>query len=230
MGLNFQFSVLVDLAPLGRHVKGCYVGSEHGMGFGMKIGWVEKRRAYAVSTQRDALIADGVPEGKIYDGATEPREAAIRDAGERGILTIYRLSCLARDRKDWQNFVLELEYAGIEHLTIREVWHDAGPRESRMPRDVGAMLADAFADWAQNHQSPAEAKKHGRRGAKRRWAGLERMNIREARKVWADTAAYMRIEDALAAMPGWSRSSAMRRLGKRGTGVQLAKTGPKRKK
>lgn len=196
----------------------------------MKIGWVEKRRAYAVSTQRDALVADGVPESKIYDGATEPREAAIRDAGERGVLVVYRLSCLARDRKDWQDFVLELEDAEIEQLTIREVGHDDGLRESRMPRDVGAMLADAFADWAQNHQSPAEAKKHGLRGAKRRWAGLERMNIRDARKVWADTTTYLRIEDALAAMPGWSRSSANRRLGKRGTGLQMTKTGPKQKR
>lgn len=195
----------------------------------MKIGWIEKRRAYAVSTQRDALIADGVPDGKIYDGATEPREAAIRDAGERGVLAVYRLSCLARDRKDWQDFVLELEDAGIEHLTIREVGHNDGPRESCMPRDVGSMLADAFADWAQNHQSPAEARKHGLRGAKRRWAGLERMNIRDARKVWADTVTHRRVEDALAVMPGWSRSSAMRRLGKRGTGMQAAKTGPKRK-
>ena len=196
----------------------------------MKIGWVEKRRAYAVSTQRDALIADGVPESKIYDGATEPREAAIRDAGERGVLAVYRLSCLARDRKDWQDFVLEMEDAGIEHLTIREVGHDDGPRESRMPRDVGSMLADAFADWAQNRQSPAEAKKHGLRGAKRRWGSLERMNLRDARKIWADVSAYRRVEDALAEMPGWSRSSAMRRLGPRGTGVQAVKPGPKRKK
>lgn len=196
----------------------------------MKIGWVEKRRAYAVSTQRDALIADGVPEGKIYDGVTEPREAAIRDAGERGVLAVYRLSCLAGDRKDWQDFIIELEDAGIRDLTIREVGLDGEPREARMSRDVGAMLADAFADWAQNRQSPAEAKKHGLRGAKRRWGSLERMNLRDARKIWADVSAYRRVEDALAEMPGWSRSSAMRRLGPRGTGMQAVKSGPKRKK
>lgn len=183
-----------------------------------------------MSTQRDALIADGVQAGKIYDGATEPREAAIRDAGERGVLAVYRLSCLARDRKDWQDFILELEDAGIESLTVREVGNDDGPREARMPRDIGAMLADAFADWAQNRQTPAEAKKHGLRGAKKRWRGLERMGLREARKIWSDTATYRRVEDALAEMPGWSRSSAMRRIGPRGTGVQVIKTGPKRKK
>jgi hypothetical protein len=196
--------------------------------FPMKCGWVDKRRAYAVSTQRRALIEDGVPEMKIYDGAQHPRSAAFRDCGQDGTLVVYTLGCLARDRGDFTLMTAELRALGIQRLTIREVGRKGGPIEATLPLAAGEMLARCFADWAQVRLSPAEARRHGRKGAAAAKAKLKRMPEAEALAIWLDTTTYRTADDALEAMWGWSKSSAYR-LTKgrgRGTGVQKTKRQP----
>lgn len=193
----------------------------------VKIGWVRAMKRYAESTQRAALVEAGVDEMKLYTDR-EGRMAMLLDIEAGGELYVYRLSCLARDRRDFRALV---EQIGDRSIVVHEV---ATGRTAAMPAALGEMLAEAFDDWAGHHLTAAEARRAGKKGAAKRWPGGQRTPIRTARKIWENHATYGRIEDALAHpdMDGWTPITAWRLLGKRGTGVQQRKRNPapKRKK
>jgi DNA invertase Pin-like site-specific DNA recombinase len=191
----------------------------------VKIGWVRAMKRYSESTQRAALAEAGVDEMKLYTDR-EGRMAMLADLGAGGELYVYRLSCLARDRRDFRALV---EQIGDYSVTVHEV---ATERKAALPADLGEMLADAFDDWAGNRMTATEAKRAGKKGAVKRWTGHHRTDIRVAKRIWADTKEYIRIEDALSHpdMEGWTPITAWRLLGKRGTGVQQVKRKPTQKR
>ncbi len=187
----------------------------------VKIGWVRAMKRYSESTQRSALAEAGVDDMKLYTDR-EGRMAMLADLGAGGELYVYRLSCLARDRRDFRALV---EQINDRSFGIYEV---ATMRQAKWPAVLGDMLADAFDDWAGNRMMASEARKAGKKGAAKRWTGHHRTDIRVAKRIWADTKEYIRIEDALAHpdMDGWTPITAWRLLGKRGTGVQQVKRKP----
>jgi hypothetical protein len=181
----------------------------------MKIGWIDERRGTALSAQKASLIAFGVNERKIYNGRQYSRVDMLRELRADDELVVYRLSCLAKGREDWRLFIAE---AGDRNFKITEA-HTG--RAELLRRPLAEMWADCLDDWAQRKNSPAGARRAGRKGAKKRWADIERMPIEEARAIWLDVKKYRRTEDALADMWGWSRSSAFRTFRERGTSVEL---------
>ncbi len=195
------------------------------MKYPVKIGWVRAMKRYSESTQRAALAEAGVDEMKLYTDR-EGRMAMLADLGAGGELYVYRLSCLARDRRDFRALV---EQINDRSFGITEV---ATMRQAKWPAVLGDMLADAFDDWAGNRMTAAEAKRAGKKGASKRWTNQRRTPINVARPIWLNTKDYIRIEDALAHpdMDGWTPITAWRLLGKRGTGVQQVKRKPTKRK
>jgi hypothetical protein len=189
----------------------------------LKIGWVDDKKGLPASTQRKALLAAGVHEMKIYDGRKQGRGPMLRDVSTGGALYVYRLSCVARGREDWRDFVAECdEILGDRDLQIG--------REATLRTTLAAMWADAMADWAQRKSDPRKASKDGKEGAEKRYQDKyeKRMPIAKAKVIWDDAVTYRTVDDALNAMgPGYSKATVYRMrdvFGPRGTTVAKARS------
>jgi len=175
----------------------------------VRYAYVCPFRRWPVEKQIEHHLESGVPARGIYvEGrGAETLDAAIRATRKGEALEVVALRVFGSLRDIRAAFdALKAKGAGVRETTTgRETWDDGIPLYHDAHRQLhGEASAGSRAEMARR------GAKGGKIAAKRHQA--KRMNKAEARKIWRTAATA---EEALQQMPGWSRQSAYRHLGKR---------------
>jgi hypothetical protein len=177
-----------------------------------RIFWIRVSRHHPAAEQERAAVewrADVV----LRDGhGHETWDALVRKVARKGdLIGMTTLARIGSTRDDVQAGLAAAHAKGCvieETRTGRRTDHAA---------DAAQMAMDAASEITDDARrlSPKQA----RSNAAKRWneKARERLAKVHASKIWHDTTTYRLIPDALRHMPGWTRSTAYRKLGERGT-------------
>lgn len=175
----------------------------------MRNAYVSPFRRWPVEKQIEHHLESGVSARGIYvEGrGAETLDAAIRATRKGEALEVVALRVFGGLRDIRATFdALKAKGAGVRETTTgRETWDDGIPLYHDAHRQLhGEASAGSRAEMARR------GAKGGAKAAKNYKA--KRMSEREARKIWRSARTA---QEALVNMPGWSRQSAYRHLGKR---------------
>lgn len=177
-----------------------------------RIFWIRVSRHHSLAEQERAAV-DWRADVVLRDGdGHETWDALIRKIARKGdLIGMTTLARIGTTRDDVQ---AGLAAAHAKDCVIEET--RTGRRTDRAA-DAAQMALDAASEITDDARrlSPRQA----RSNAAKRWNDRARDRLAKvhASKIWHDTATYRLIPDALKHMPGWTRSTAYRRLGERGT-------------
>jgi hypothetical protein len=169
-------------------------------------GWTGTSRYLSERKQRGVLMSAGLEEHVIYGAADwEPFVRALRH-GDKAVVADLRIF---GSRKALVAAVEAIAAQGAKlYEVVSETDIDA-PTLRAVDRTMTIWRGEA---GLRSHKRASEIGKRGA-AARKRQIAAGRLDEDAARAIWFDAKRYPSIEEALEHMPGWTRTTAWRRLG-----------------
>lgn len=174
----------------------------------MLRGWTGTSRYLSERKQKDTLVKAGVEERVIYGAAEWPEFVRALRQGDHAAVADLRVF---GSRKGLVNAAKEVEAREAILVVAENGTRVDMPTLQEVDRTIARWRGEAAL------KSPKRASRIGRMGAaaRKKKASDGRLAEAFAELFWHDVERYPFVQDALAQMPGWTRTTAWRRFGGR---------------
>jgi hypothetical protein len=170
-------------------------------------GWTGTSRYLSERKQRAMLVTAGVEEHVIYEAGNWPAFVKGLRPGDRAAVADLRIF---GSRKALVAAVAEVEAQQAKLVVIESGTEIHAPTLQEVDRTLTRWRGES------GMKSSKRASALGQRGAaaRKKQIAANRLDEAAARAIWKDTKRYPSAAEALEHMPGWTRTTAWRRLGK----------------
>jgi hypothetical protein len=182
-------------------------------------GWTGTSRYLSERKQRAMLVTAGVGEQVIYDDGSWPEFVRTLRPGDKAAVADLRIF---GSRKALVAAAEEVEARKARLVVVETSTEIDVPTLREVDRTMSRWRGEA----AMKDRKRASAL--GKRGAaaRKKQIAAARLDDAAARAIWKDVKRYPSVEEALEYMPGWTSTTAWRRLG----GGREAKPAPTKRK